>query len=113
MSLPSCPCGHEKFGYTVQGGVLRKTLCASLHQLHHPPAWGVQKRVWEFHRRQGRDTILLIEIYDQESDRTFRSSGVFFSANAIAIDRGFGEQLMLPLQLWDVQHGRVEQLALF
>lgn len=103
-----CECGHVQLGYKLQGGVLSKTVRASVHQLRRPPAWAIQQEVWTVHM----DEIQVVEIVDEETGKVYRTSAENFGRNARLINRGYGYQFALPLPFWNTQPEEATQPAL-
>lgn len=96
MSAP-CPCGHDGFGYKLEGRTLSKTVKASEHMLRLPPAWAVQKSVLDAH--QDVETIV---ITDSESGAVYSVSMGQLRVYSFPITRGHGEQIGLALAYWTV-----------
>ena len=82
----------------VSGGVWRKTVRASIHQLRKPkPAWALDVADLEAARRCGAKTI---EITDQETGVVYTVTVDHFMAHASRFNRGAGEQAALPSGFW-------------
>ncbi len=94
---------------TLEGRILRKRVRASIHQLRKPPAWAVDLAILEDARRDG---AVVVEIEDVESRRRYTAPLEAFERHGLRFNRGFGEQIALPLAHWRVEMGNVRQLAL-
>lgn len=94
---------------TLQMGVLRKKVRASVHQLRRPPAWAIDLQILQDARRDG---ARIIEILDVESRRRFTAPIEAFDRYGICFNRGFGDQVALPLHYWQVSMVGARQLSL-
>lgn len=81
-------------------GVYRKTVKGSIHMMQSPMGWASDKDICEDLAKLGCKEI---RIFDKEKGKTFVASFEEFMAKAIPIDRGYGEQLALPLRYWKVE----------
>jgi len=96
-----CKCGHDhRWGYTLQGGMLSKSVSSSKHLLHSPPAWSIQKGIILFHL--GRGDLRSILIRDRENNKDYYCSIKTFMWSGKRLDLGHGEQLALDLEFWQV-----------
>lgn len=94
-----CPCGHVHYGYKLDSGILSKLVERSEHQLRHPPAWCVQQDVVDYHVAKGE--INRIEIYNTEPPyEVYLIDLDVFMEQATPINRGHGDQYMVPLKSW-------------
>jgi len=94
--------------YKIKDRVLSKKVKRSLHQLRRPPAWCIQKEVLEKARVEG---IERVKILDKETNISYMATLNLIFEKGFVIDRGFGEQIALPLHLWEVDDPN--QLKLF
>ncbi len=83
----------------IDGDILSKHARASRHLLRNPLGWCWDKVVLEQAKREG---VYLVTIFDDESGMVYVVFLSNFLGFGIPIDRGFGEQLCLPLKYWDV-----------
>ena len=102
----SCPCGHEKFGYRLEGGVRNKLVVGSTHRLVRPPAWAVQKEVYDHHAHE----IKLLRFSDVETGVIYTVSRQKFEMLRLVLERGYGVQYALPLEHWREERPGVRQL---
>ena len=83
----------------VIGDVFRKTCEERRHMLRTPPGWSCDVVTLEHARELGAKYV---QICARDTHKTYSAQlGLFFS-KGIALDRGFGEQLALPLVFWTV-----------
>jgi hypothetical protein len=82
-----------------QGGLLIATRYAKPeHLLQKPPAWSYHVEVIEAMKRAGIDIMEVVF-----GDKVFSCSLERFLRYAKRHNRGYGDQLFLPLQYWDVR----------
>ena len=81
----------------VAGRIWAKTARASQHQLRRPPAWALDVQDLAAAERLG---VELVAIRDQESGRCFWASITTIRRRGLALDRGYGRQVALPLRWW-------------
>ena len=72
---------------------------ASHHFLHTPPAIAWDLTALEDARQRG---VVRCEVRDRESGRVYSTSLEAFYAKGFQLDRGYGQQLALPLSYWRV-----------
>jgi len=95
----------------VRDGVLRKAVRKSIHFLHTPPAIAWDRCVLEEAERLGATRT---EVVDLESGTVYSAPLSAFFRYGIRVNRGYGEQLALPLSRWACRReGGPRQLALF
>ncbi|GAP05908.1 hypothetical protein ATHL_00749 [Anaerolinea thermolimosa] len=92
------------------GTVLRKRVRASVHQLRQPPAWAVDADIL---RKAMADGAQVVEIEDTETGRVFVTGIRAFELCGFCFNRGFGEQVALPLKFWRVEVVDARQPSLF
>lgn len=92
------------------GQVLRKRVRASIHQLRRPPSWAMDT---EIIRKAMADGAQVVEIEDTETGRVFVADIRLFDLYGFRFNRGFGEQVGLPLTYWRVEAVDARQPALF
>lgn len=98
-----------KIAATLEGRTLKKRVRGSVHMLRRPPAWAIDQAILEAARRDGAVTV---EITDVETRRRYIAPIEAFDLHGLRFNRGFGEQIALPLAHWRVEMGNVRQLAL-
>lgn len=81
----------------VRSGVLYKHVLGSRHQLQRPPGWAVDLRSLEQAEALGATRV---EITDVESGQRYRVSIRTLRLRGFKLDRGYGRQLALRLELW-------------
>ena len=98
--MAKCKCKHERFGLRIERGVMSWRAVGSIHRLRAPAAWSIQKSVLTFHADAG--DVERVEIEDLETHTTFSAAFSEFFTHGLAVDRGAGAQLALPLASWHV-----------
>ena len=98
--------GGQIVGRVVEGKFIKRVK-ASRHQLREPRAWAVDCQSLADAESLGAE---MVEIVDVETDVTYSASIARIRAKGFLLDRGFGQQICLPLQFWSVR--RAEQLVL-
>jgi len=89
-------------------GIFRKRCRASVHMLRKPVGWALDIQSLDAAERAG---ATLVQIEDLESDRMYTATIKSIYDNGILLNRGFGEQLLLPLDKWTVRDS--QQLSLW
>ena len=92
----------------VIGDTFHKRARSSKHMLRRPPAWACD--VASLDQAQAAGAVWVV-IYDQDTGRTYRVALADFLSRGVRVKRGHGDQLALPLNLWDVTGGRPGQLV--
>jgi hypothetical protein len=95
---------------SLKGCTLTKWVRGSLHQLRQPPAWAFDVSILEAARQDGAQVV---EVVDTESRKIYRTPLITFFLHGTHIDRGFGQQLALPLTFWRIETPGARQLKLF
>ena len=90
----------------LDGQVLRKTAKQSRHLLKKPLAWAFDIRIIEQAKNDG---AAVVEVYDTESKRTYRASIADFEFYGFVFNRGFGDQIGLPLSRWKTVTSATDQ----
>lgn len=101
---------NGRVGATLEGQILRKRVRASVHMLRRPPGWAVDCSILEAARMDG---AVAIEVFDTENRKVFTAPISAFEHHGIRFNRGFGDQVALPLQYWRVEAVGLRQLALW
>lgn len=94
----------------LENGVLSKVVKGSIHQLRKPPSWAWDKSVIEEAEKLGGEKT---QIIDSETNTKFISTFADFRKFGISINRGFGEQIALPIAYWLTDDQNNLQLKLF
>lgn len=92
----------------LDGQVLRKTAKQSRHLLKKPLAWAFDIGIIEQAKRDG---ATVVEIFDTESKKTYRASIANFETYGFTFNRGFGDQIGLPLHFWSISNTNIIQFA--
>ena len=88
----------------VEGGVFRRVMRSTVHQLQRPPAWAADVDALDQARAAGATRV---EIFDRDTGATYAADLADFYRRGVRVDRGYGTQLALPLACWSVTGGRV------
>lgn len=88
--------GTKTFGI-VYGDTLRKSLQGSKHFLRQPAGIAIDLEALDRAEAVG---AVRIEIIDVESETVFTSTIEHFRHAGLEINRGFGQQLVLPFSGW-------------
>jgi hypothetical protein len=91
----------------VAGGVFSKRVRGSVHMLRAPRGWALDVPTLADLRALG---VVTVTVTDTESDTTYSAPLAEFSAHGVALNRGFGPQVALPLGYWRV-NGQPPALA--
>lgn len=81
----------------VENGVFSKRVNASKHFLRKPPAIAIDAEILAQLQGLGVERVL---VQDTDSGCTFEAALSAFEQRGIRISRGYGEQVALPLHLW-------------
>jgi hypothetical protein len=81
----------------VKGDVFIKSVKASKHFLHFPPAIAFDV---DSLRQAGEAGEHSVRVIDTESRRVYLSPISTIWAKGIEVDRGYGRQIALPLEFW-------------
>lgn len=94
----------------IEGHVLRKTVRRSLHFLRKPPGIAFDVRILEEARAAG---VLAVLVVESEQAHIYTASLGDFERWGVPLNRGYGAQLALPLEHWQVRRpGDAVQLSL-
>ena len=83
----------------LEGGVFSKRVRGRIHMLRSPRAWAIDARAYDTEIRQYTHTI---EVYDMDTQLTYRCSTALFDSKRGMLDRKFGKQYFLPMHHWQV-----------
>lgn len=101
--------GKKVIGY-IENHVFKKNVCKSKHFFKNYNAWGVQEEAIPILQKHN---VKLIEIFDKESKKTYRTTLSTFLAYSFPKNWGYGKQLFLPLKFCEVDSVGFEQMRLF
>jgi hypothetical protein len=101
-------------GGRIVGSVIDGKFCkrvrGSKHMLREPRGWAIDVQSLTDAERLGAREV---EIHDSESDVIYTASVERIRSKGLKFDRGFGQQVCLPLQSWAVHPlGEPRQLSL-
>jgi len=85
-------------GY-ISGDTLYKAAIAGSHMMRKPPGWAWDTCIIDQAVRQG---VTLVKIYDGETRITYLARIQEFYDYGIYLNRGYGEQICLPLKYWQI-----------
>lgn len=94
-------------GCVVDGWRLVRRARGSVHMLRHPPCWAFERHILEQAHEAG---ATLVEVHDTETGVTYSVPLSTLWQKGFRIQRGHGEQIALPLNLWhkeDPRQGRL------
>jgi len=99
----------------IKGRAWVKRVRKSAHMLRHPYGWAVDVADLDAAERCGADYV---ELREQEERRVYRATFAALRARGVAIDRGCGAQIALPMGYWVIDGKEPapaahQQLALF
>jgi len=81
----------------VREGIFYKTVRESKHLLRAPRGWASDISVLDQLEARGVERMCLTDV---ESGKRYRATVRDFRRHGIALNRGFGPQLVLPLAFW-------------
>jgi hypothetical protein len=85
-------------GYTERK-TLYKTVRGEKHMLQRPRGWAWDTEIIEEADRRG---VSRVEIYDCVNQKTYIASIKDFWVYGVCINRGFGNQICLPIKWWEI-----------
>ncbi len=92
----------------VSAGVFRKDkLVGSRHMMRKPRGWALDVASLAQAESHGAD---LVQLTDQETGLVYRASIVLINEKGVEVNRGYGRQICLPLEFWEVDN-HVPQLS--
>jgi hypothetical protein len=105
-------CVHFRVGGKVVGHVagdtFHKCVRGSRHRLRKPPAWALDVQNLANAETVGAQWV---EMRDEETGRRYRAAIAEIRLHGFAIDRGFGRQIGLSLNRWELRP-QAQQLTL-
>ena len=100
--------GTKVIGH-VEGDKFIKRVRGSKHMLRQPRGWALDILSLGDAERMGARTV---EIEDTESGLTYSTSIALVWSKGLRLNRGFGDQIALPLHLFTMSEAGTHQLAL-
>ncbi len=92
------------------GKTLQKKVKGSVHQLRKPPGWAWDEAVIKRAEELGGTES---EITDIETGTKYIANLSLFHVYGILINRGYGEQIALPIAYWTTDEEDNPQIRLF
>ena len=83
----------------VEGGVFRRVMRSTVHQLQRPPAWAADVDALDQARAAGATRV---EIKDLDTGKVYAADLADFYRHGVRVTRGHGVQLALVLGRWSV-----------
>ena len=93
------PTSNGKNPWHVDGVELLKRARSSRHLLRNPLGWSIDTQTIEWALDNGIESIVIEDI---EAKVTYKTSIQQIVDLGQVIDRGYGEQICLPLKHWEV-----------
>ncbi len=97
MSIVRTADGRKIIGNIENGTFTKSGIIGAIHMLHTPRGWGIDAATY---KKQVEPYCHTIVIPDTQSGITYKVSTGIFSKHKMFIDRGFGEQYVLPIRYW-------------
>lgn len=94
-------CDGRHSGCVLDGFRLVRRVRGSKHLLRKPPAWSFERNILEQAHEHG---VKVVEVHDLESNTTYTAPLALLWQRGIRLERGHGEQIALPLNLWHVEN---------
>ena len=95
---------------TVVNDTFIKSVRGSVHMLKVPRGWACDVSALKEAERLGAKWLVIV---DDETETRYRATLATFLRDGIPVNRGFGAQLALPLELWQTtRRGDVEATQL-
>ncbi len=82
--------------YSIRNGILFKRAKKSLHMLHKPVSWCIDRNILD----EAKNRISYIQIHEVEENYFYIIPIDTFIAKSFIINRNFGEQYCCPIQQW-------------
>lgn len=92
----------------VRGDVWTKSARASVHMVRVPKAWALDVTDLDAARAVG---VQVVHIHDLEQLAHYWAALDIVTSRGFKMDRGFGEQVALPIEHWRPTRGAAEALA--
>lgn len=86
--------------YSIKNDVLFKSARESIHFLKRPEGIAIDLNIFN----EARNKIKYIQVYGKESGIYFTARVIDFVRYGFVINRGYGEQIVLPLKYWERSH---------
>lgn len=94
----------------LANGIFYKSVTGSQHMLRSPRAWAIDANSFD---RDIKPNATKIVVNDKETGIEYHTSVETFARNSFRFNRGFGTQYALPLQYFQTNDNRHEQLNLW
>jgi len=85
----------------IADGVYYTRRRKSIHQLRRPPSWAIDRSILLELSGAGVERV---ELHDTESGQHYTAQLSDFWRHGIRVNRGFGEQVALPLAWWRIDN---------
>tara|TARA_R100001244_G_C5140014_1_gene127664 strand:+ start:129 stop:461 length:333 start_codon:yes stop_codon:yes gene_type:complete len=92
------------------GTTVVKIAKEKIHMLQKPPSWSFDRNIIDDAYANGATDI---RIETTDTNKVYKSSIKNFIDKAIALDRGFGRQVALPIEDWTTITPEGKQMSLF
>lgn len=86
--------------YSIRDNILFKSARESIHFLKKPAGIAIDLKVFN----EARSKVKYIQVYGKESGIYYTSRVIDFIRYGFVINRGHGEQIVLPLKYWERSH---------
>lgn len=86
--------------YTIKDDVLFKSARASIHFLKIPPAIAIDLYIFN----EARTKVRYVQVFEKENGIFYTATIKDFINYGFVINRGFGEQIALPMKYWEKSH---------
>lgn len=103
---------YNKYGKTcgyLWGDRLRKRVKSSLHRYQYFNGWA-----WDISilKQANKEGVVWTEVFDTESRTLYRATLDDFWHYGLEVDHGFGRQLCLPIEYWEIHRKETETLRM-
>lgn len=95
-----------EYAYCIKDGYLYKEAKASKHFLREPPAICFDYVLYNKYRAK----IKGVMVFEKESKKVYYVSNDVISHFGFIIERGYGKQKVVPLNLWKIQGEEMKTL---
>ena len=83
--------------YRIKDDVLFKSARASVHFLKVPPAIAIDLFIFN----NARSKVKYVQVFEKEKGIFYTARVLDFVSYGFVINRGFGEQIALPMKYWE------------
>lgn len=84
---------NDKLVGVIDDRILRKTVRKSAHMLREPEGWAIDANILD-------EDFDEVRIHDTEENKYYKAMKQSFFDHGIPINRGHGQQVVLPLFRW-------------